>query len=816
MLLLSTRNSKEGHISLLETTGCETFLFSEEFNAQISEVAANHHAPLDTQQVPAVSDLFHPTEKQLDRLETYASKTGNDIPDHETLMILHSSGSTGPPKPIPMKAGAFGVFDHIVDMPTPDGDRRNAHDFMFGSNLVLTGLPMFHVYGIKILSRSIYHQKPLVLLPGWKPPSAESVLSAIRETKPTGLIGVPSILEDIVHIPGGLNTLGTLECIIFGGAPLAPGAGHEISKVTTLINAIGSTETGPHPSLFVDDEECWEYFEWNPLSGLVMETVDSETSADAPKAAELVIKKRHDENSKYQFVFYNFPEKEEWRTNDLFEQHPSKTDLWRYIGRKDDILVLSNGENVNPVPFEKGVEHHPFVKSAMVVGAGRFHTGLIIDLSPQAFAFSSNVEEVIDRIWPAVEAANAGCQAHARVFRSMVLLSSPEKPFKRSPKGSIMRHATCKLYQKEIDALYHDDGGMANGSNGINGTKKDAGNSRYVVRKAAQAVLSSAAKSDVTDTISFFSLGMDSLQVLQLSKLLARQFSVESRRVFRMVYDNPTVAGLAQALEGDAKQATKPQSQKVVSREEKMSSLLHKYSKPVSKKRHEGEVVLITGTTGSLGTYLLHTVLHREGVRRVYCLNRSEDGWGRTAQSLREKGLTTRAGSARSPEVNFITVPDLDKERLGLSHDQYLEMQQSVTLIIHNAWPVNFNSPLEEFEPAIAGTRRLCVDFAASGARKPHVVFISSIASALNYAAVREQVESDVDGENAVIVPEEFEADHSLAARQGYGESKHIASCILAKAAQSGDITATIIRVGQLAGAVESGDGMWNKHGKFC
>jgi hypothetical protein len=58
---------------------------------------------------------------------------------------------------------------------------------------------------------------------------------------------------------------------------------------------------------------------------------------------ELVLKPR---DTKYQTIFHTFPEIQEWRTKDLFKQHPSKPFLWKYSGRRDDIVVLSNGEKV--------------------------------------------------------------------------------------------------------------------------------------------------------------------------------------------------------------------------------------------------------------------------------------------------------------------------------------------------------------------------------------------------------------------------------------------------------------------------------------
>ena len=40
-------------------------------------------------------------------------------------------------------------------------------------------------------------------------------------------------------------------------------------------------------------------------------------------------------------------------TQDLFRKHPAKGELWSYVGRSDDIVVLSNSANTN-APMVKG------------------------------------------------------------------------------------------------------------------------------------------------------------------------------------------------------------------------------------------------------------------------------------------------------------------------------------------------------------------------------------------------------------------------------------------------------------------------------
>lgn len=90
---------------------------------------------------------------------------------------------------------------------------------------------------------------------------------------------------------------------------------------------------------------------------------------------------RKSETKLLQGIFTTYPDLTEWPTKDLYSKHPTKTDHWLYEGRADDIIVFSNGEKLNPMSLEQSIEAHSEVKSAVVIGTGRFEPGLLIDRS---------------------------------------------------------------------------------------------------------------------------------------------------------------------------------------------------------------------------------------------------------------------------------------------------------------------------------------------------------------------------------------------------------------------------------------------------
>jgi acyl-CoA synthetase (AMP-forming)/AMP-acid ligase II len=184
-------------------------------------------------------------------------------------------------------------------------------------------------------------------------------------------------------------------------------------------------------------KENWAYLEWSPFSNIRMQLVENETY-------ELVVLTEAKGESALDFAF---PGIREYETKDLFKPHPTQSGLWKFVGRRDDIIVLSNGEKFNPTPIESLLQGH--VAGALVVGQGRFQAGLIVEPTPDI-----DTANLVGRIWPIVQEANKLITGQGRITRNMIRLSDPEKHFIRASKGTVIRQMTGKLYKKEIDKLY--------------------------------------------------------------------------------------------------------------------------------------------------------------------------------------------------------------------------------------------------------------------------------------------------------------------------------------------------------------------------
>jgi thioester reductase-like protein len=133
--------------------------------------------------------------------------------------------------------------------------------------------------------------------------------------------------------------------------------------------------------------------------------------------------------------------------------------------------------------------------------------------------------------------------------------------------------------------------------------------------------------------------------------------------------------------------------------------------------------VVLTGSTGSLGTYLLHDLIKTPTIAKVYCLNRSDAAHPK--KSFSEKGLNVSPDEWAKIEFLQASVgePQLDLERA-----KYEEISSLADTVIHNSWKVDFNHSVDSFETHFKGVRNF-IDFSLQSRHNAHIHFISSVST---------------------------------------------------------------------------------------
>ena len=321
-------------------------------------------------------------------------------------------------------------------------------------------------------------------------------------------------------------------------------------------------------------------------------------------------------------IFVTFPELQEWPTRDLFSKHPTKPNHWLYEGRTDDIVVFSNGEKLNPQSIEQTVSQSPNVAAALVAGEGKFQPCLLIEPQNPTSSLQEQAA-LLEKIWPTIQQVNHETVAHGRIDKRFVTFTAPERPLLRAAKGSVQRKLSLQLYAKELEGLYEKAGQGVSPEIAIDFTKPEATRSllrRWISEQGGPASL--------TDDADLFSQGVDSLQVLNLSRNINSSYG-QPIATPQLVYNCGTIARLADAL-ARSHTTEEPQTK---TRGELMNSTFKRFAEdlPIVGRRSAGANVILTGSTGSLGSYLLQALAAKSQVRHIYCLNRTADASKRQA-----------------------------------------------------------------------------------------------------------------------------------------------------------------------------------------
>lgn len=158
--------------------------------------------------------------------------------------------------------------------------------------------------------------------------------------------------------------------------------------------------------------------------------------------------------------------------------------------------------------------------------------------------------------------------------------------------------------------------------------------------------------------------------------------------------------------------------------------------------------------------------------------------------SLEERGL-----KLVDPTKVVALNADFGKRDFGLGNEMIEQFKAEVSIIVHLAWPVNFNIHLPSFEPHLAGlSNLLSLSLSVHRPEPARLYFASSVSAAEATPA-------------PAIIPEAPIEDFTQATRMGYAQSKLVGEHMVVNAARVG-ARSYVLRTGQVVGDRENG--VWN------
>ncbi|KAJ7447946.1 hypothetical protein B0H11DRAFT_1823264 [Mycena galericulata] len=409
---------------------------------------------LTIEEIPSLSQLYPNLVSK-----TTSSEFSEYVPNYtkvsldDICLYLHSSGSTGFPKPIAHTHKTllhWSQFSFVTDI----------HHYVNSPFAIGTmGLSPFALSGIFCqLLQPLYGGVTVAVFPPTASspelvpiqPAPDNILQFARKTNCKSVLTIPTLLAVWAKSPDAIAYLKTLSLVLFGGGLLPKPLGDNLAKSGVNLRALyAGTEFGAISSLipFPGDEKEWEWLRftnqvkvrWVPMGGEMFE-------------CQILTWKNH------QVSAQNLEDVQGYATSDLWVPHPRKEHLWNLIGRLDDVILLSSGETMMPTLMEDVVVSSPYVAASVIFGNGCDKPGILIQPIPAHQSNITNTHEVSElknTIWPIIAEANEAAPAFTRIQKDMILFTSPDKPLPRTViKGTVSRRAAVDLYAAEISMIY--------------------------------------------------------------------------------------------------------------------------------------------------------------------------------------------------------------------------------------------------------------------------------------------------------------------------------------------------------------------------
>ncbi|KAF8215612.1 acetyl-CoA synthetase-like protein [Mycena galopus ATCC 62051] len=801
------RNSPAAITHLLTTAGSHRLLTTKNsLGYLLNPVSADFSRmdppyTLSIEEIPLLGQLYphlgHETNEH--PFKPYPSGTARM---DDLALYLHSSGSTGLPKCIPqthrsiIQLAALGALPQIPELSSRQavGILPPAHMFGFGCQLLSPMLNNATVCIFPPASTRTEYMMPLV-------PSSRAAIENSKRTNATAIFAVPSMIADW-QSPEDVAYLKTLNMVVYGGGPLPYDVGEFLFKQgIRIIPVYAGSEFGTMTILErhqVDlDDGDWNWLRFDQRVNIRWVSQEDGTF----ECQVLNVPGTH------QVAVENLPDTKGYATKDLFERHPTKSDLWKIVGRLDDVLIMANGEKTVPGPMEDIMLASQFITGAVVFGRERNQIGVLIEPAQQYEIDPTDEQQVLNfrnLIWPVIEQANENAPAFSRIFKEMVIVTQPGKPMVHTTKGNVSKKATFGLYKEEVEQLYDN---IETSGNAAGDVEAPSSWSSQGLEPWLQTHASLVADRNILEGQDLFDQGFDSLNATFLRHRIVGALRNSDHTAAaqnipeNFVYAHPTIEQLTSAImalvHGDANGC---HDGRVA-----VEAMIAKYSAGLEAPLNlggnhvalsdetiassSGTVILLTGSTGGLGSHILETLLSLSSIHRVYAFNRG----GRIPVSERQKeAFVDRALDATllSSEKLVYLEGDTSKADLELPPDVWTTLRDTVTVIIHNAWTLDFNKTLSSFEPHVKGMRNL-IDLARQSPNESGVrfLFTSSIGSAIGW------------DQKLGPFPEELQLDANVAVGNGYGESKYVSERILA----ASGLDATSFRIGQLSGSTTNG-----------
>ncbi|KAL9611869.1 MAG: hypothetical protein Q9167_003523 [Letrouitia subvulpina] len=514
ILSLSLRITATAIVNLLLKTNCSTIV-----HGHLPQISSTIRRTMRDLHINIVS---MPVRDEYDRPSScdalYITNYDRAKESERIALIIHSSGSTGLPKPV--------MLTHKALMTHPT-QGSGLHNF--------NALPWYHLYGISTSLQAMWMRKTAYLYHASLPLTTSNLVTVIESVRPEAVHVVPYALGLMAERQQGIDALKKCKIVTAAGARTPDELGNRLVSAGVNLGVVfGTTEAGLAGDTMrrVKGDESWNYIRLyaNIRQYIYMKPI-------GVSQFELVYLKGHPALSTSDTS--NDPAPGSWHSKDVFTPHPSIPDVWKYVTRIDDRVTLINGEKVLPLPIEGRIRGDELVQEAVVVGVDRAIPGLLVFRAEGTDSMSH--DDFVRAIWPSIMDANSQAEAFSQISREMIRLLPSSTKYPQTDKGSIIRAQLYQTFAAQIEDMYASLDYVEDGNMKMNlETLED-----YLTKafRDAVGVTLEAPESD------FFTSGVDSLKAIQMRQKIQRDISLNGNRLsHNIVYEKVNIRELSRYL----------------------------------------------------------------------------------------------------------------------------------------------------------------------------------------------------------------------------------------------------------------------------
>ncbi|WP_307988686.1 AMP-binding protein [uncultured Fusobacterium sp.] len=443
-------------------------------------------------------------------------------PEPEDIgVLLYTSGTTGKPK------GVVLTFDNLMS----NVDAIIEIKMATPKDRLLALLPYHHVLPLSINLLMAIHIGTLVVLIDEL--SASAILGALQKYKITIVVGVPRLWEMIhkglmekiksskianllfelckkvksvtlskivfkkVHQALG----GNIRYLVSGGAKLDPNIMDDFKVLgIKVLEGYGLTETSPIIAFTRPDDVC---------IGTVGKTIPG-VEVKIAEDGELLVKGRNVLKE-----YYNKPEatkeaKDEngwFHTGDLGKIENGYITI---IGRKKEMIVLSNGKNINPIDIENEIaKGSDLIKEIAVMEHNNHLLALVYpDFKLIKERSITNITETLK--WDIIDSYNINAPAYRKILEIKIV----KDEFPKTKLGKLRRFMLKDILKNLEDG----------GENSHKERPEDPESKTREFQTLAQYIKEEKGENIYPDSHIEIDLGLDSLDIIQLNSFIEKTF----------------------------------------------------------------------------------------------------------------------------------------------------------------------------------------------------------------------------------------------------------------------------------------------------